>query len=264
MRILGAIGNYTLRSLERGSDFLALLSVLFRSRFYVAHGSRRRIFYKLYGRQIYYTAVQALPINAILATLLGVLLVFKIPITASGEQIVPVFSELFVVIVMRELAPLMCAIILIVRSGTAVTAKLGYLNIFREFEVLQGMGINPVNLFLVPVFFAFPVSMLLMIVYFHAFSMASAELTLWLLNPTIQAGTVMSEIMARVEVNDVVITVVKCVISGFIIGLYAIRFGATMGGHLTGVTRNISSSATRQLVAVLVFNVVVSLLTYSQ
>jgi phospholipid/cholesterol/gamma-HCH transport system permease protein len=263
LSVIGSIGRYAIQALRRGSDFLALLSVLFRARFYMAHRARRRIFYQLYNRQIYLTAVQGLPVNAVLALLLGVMLVFKLPGSASGEQLVPVFSRLFVIVVMRELAPLMCAILLLVRSGTAVTAKLGYLNIFREFDVLQGMGISPVNLFLVPVFFAFPLSMLLMVVYFHAFSLASAEFTLWLLNPHFQPLSVAWEVMAHLETNDVVITIIKCLVSGLIIGLYAIRFGAAMGGHLVDVTRSISGSATRQLVGVLTANIVISLLAYT-
>ena len=139
MRPLEAIGHYVIQTLRHGSDFLALLSVLFRARFYVAHGSRRHIFYRLYNRQIYLTAVQGLPVNAVLAVLLGVMLVFKLPSSAGGEQMVPVFSELFVVIVLRELAPVMCAILLIVRSGTAVTAKLGYLSIFHMHAIVDGL-----------------------------------------------------------------------------------------------------------------------------
>lgn len=263
MRPLEAIGHYVIQTLRHGSDFLALLSVLFRARFYVAHGSRRHIFYRLYNRQIYLTAVQGLPVNAVLAILLGIMLVFKLPSSAGGEQMVPVFSELFVVIVLRELAPVMCAILLIVRSGTAVTAKLGYLSIFREFDVLQGMGINPVNLFLVPVFFAFPVSMLLMVVYFHVCIVTSAEFTLWLLNPQFVPLSVASEVVLRLDANDVAVTLIKCLVSGFIIGLYAIRFGSCMQGHLIDVTRSISTSATRQLVVVLTANIVISLLAYS-
>lgn len=261
--MLGLIGRKTRKALAEAGDFLALLSVLFRARFYAAHRSRRRIFYKVSSRQVYLTAVMALPVNAFIALLLGFALVFNLPANTGGEQLVPLFSELFVIVIMRELAPVMCAILIVVRSGTAVTAKLGYLAIFREFDVLNNMGINPTNLFLVPVFFAFPVSMLLMIVYFLAVSLISADLTLWFLNPGIDPWEVASEVLHRAEANDLAIIVMKCLVSGLLIGLYAIRFGASMQGHVAKVTRSISTSGTRQLVSVLVANVAISLLAYA-
>ncbi len=264
MRVFGYIGRYALCSLRRGIDFLALLSVLLRGQFFVAHSSRRRIFYKLYSRQIWLTAVTGLHVSAILSIMVGVLLVFKLPSTATGEKMVPVFSELLVLIFMREVAPVLCAIILIVRSGTAVTAKLGYLNMFKEFDVLTGMGINPVQLFLVPVFFAFPLSMMLLMTYTYAFSIISAEVTLWAINPSFVPGSVMTEVTARMDGNDAITTIIKCLVSGIIIGLYAIRYGSTMREHLVDVTRNISMSATRQLVGVLLANIIISILVYAR
>jgi len=182
--LLGLIGRKTRKALAEAGDFLALLSVLFRARFYTAHRSRRRIFYKVSSRQVYLTAVMALPVNALIALLLGFALVFNLPANTGGEQLVPLFSELFVIVIMRELARVMCAILIVVRSGTAATAKLGYLAIIA----------------------------------------------------------------------------MKCLVSGLLIGLYAIRYGASMQGHVAKVARSISTSGTRQLVSVLVANVAISLL----
>lgn len=263
MHYLGLIGRYTLQAINRASEILALLTLLISARVYVAHGSRRRIFYKLYRRQIYNTGVQSLGATAVVAALLGFLLVFELPAVSAGEQMLPTFTRLYIVVIVRELAPIMCALILIARAGTAITAKIGYLKVFREFETLKAMGINPVHLFLVPVFFAFPLSMLLLVVYFNFFSLAAAYLTLWVRVPGLGPGLLLNNILSQIAVNDLIVILVKALISGFVIGLYSIYFGARMQGRMRDVTAAMSSATSRQFVLVFFFNVAVSVLAYS-
>lgn len=260
--MLETIGRHTLQALKRTGDILGLLALLVSTRLSMAHSSRRRIFYKLYRLQIFYTGVQGFYVVAIVATLVGSLLVFRLPAISPGEQTVSVFAELFVVVVIRELAPVMCALIAIVRSGTAVTAKIGYLKMFREFEIAKTLGIDPVHLFLVPVFFAFPISMLMMLIYFVFFSTTATFVTLWLQDPGIGAALLIDNILERVQLNDILITVIKCIVSGLIIGLYAIHYGATMEARLTQVARGMSIATTRSLVLVLFVNIMISIWAY--
>ncbi len=264
MNIVGAIGKYSLGVFQRASDFAALLTLLVSARVSVAHPARRRILYKLYRREIYYTGIQSLPVNAVVAMLVGTLLVYRLPPLSQGEQLVPAFAELFVRVIIREVAPLVCAVLLIVRSGTAVTSKIAYLKLFREFEVMKNMGINPLHLVLVPAFFAFPVSILLMVGYFVFFSMASAYFTLWVNEHTLEPMLLMSNILLRLTSYDVLVTVVQCLASALIVGLYSIHYGSHMQGNLTHLARSMSTATTRQFVLVFVVNVVVSILAYAR
>jgi len=260
--MLEAIGRHTLQALKRSGDMLGLLALLVSSRLSVAHSSRRLVFYKLYRLQIYYTGIQGFYVTAVVATLIGSLLVFRLPVISPGEQTVTVFAELFVVVVIRELAPIMCALIAIVRSGTAVTAKIGYLKMSGEFDIAKTLGIDPVHLFLVPVFFAFPISMLMMLIYFLFFSMTSAFITLWLQDSGIGAALLIDNILERVQLNEILVIVIKSIASGLIIGLYAIHYGATMEARLTNVVRGMSIATTRALVLVLFINIMISILVY--
>ncbi len=260
--MLEAIGRHVLQTLKRSGDMLGLLSLLISSRLSIAHSSRRLVFYKLYRLQIYYTGVQGFYVTAVISILIGSLLVFKLPEISPGEQTVSVFAELFVVVIIRELAPIMCALIAIVRSGTAVTAKIGYLKMSGEFDIAKTLGIDPVHLFLVPVFFAFPISMLLMLIYFLFFSMSAAFITLWLLDPGIGAALLIDNILTRVQLNEILVIVIKCVVSGLIIGLYALHYGSTIEARLTRVARGMSIATTRALVLVLFVNIIISILAY--
>lgn len=262
--MIGRIGRRTRRIVARSSDFLGMLALLVMARLYPAHGARRRIFRTLYRRQLFYTAVQGLWAIGLVAALTGFFLAFRLPRIAGGEPPGPAFAELFITVVVRELAPLMTAVIVIARSGTAVTAKIGYLKLFQQFEVLKAMGIDPVYLFLVPVFFAFPTAMLALVVYFDLIGLATALFTLWVQDPTIRTDLLLDNVLSRLDLADLGVTLAKCLVTGLVIGVLAIYHGAHIHNSVVGVAQGMSVSTSRQLVLVLFVNAIVSLVVYSR
>lgn len=263
MRAIGALGNAVRRRAERISDILALLTLLVRPRAYFGHPARRRIVYTMFRRQVRDTGVQALGVTVLVALLVGFLLVFMLPASSAREQLLPTFSDLYIVVIVREVGPVMCAMILIARAGTAITAKIGYLKIFREYESMHIMGIDPVALFFVPIFWAFPLAMLLLVVYFNLFALIAAYFSLSPLDPGFGARTLLDTVIRRIDFQDVVVVSVKCLASGFIVGLYSIYFGAQMRGRMHHVTRAMHDATTRQFIAVFAVNVIISVLAYS-
>ena len=152
--VLGIIGRLPTGLISYIMDIVGLISVALRASRHLRNPKRRRIFRTLFTRQLYNTGVRALYINGMIAVIIGALLMSRlfdyIPKQVLAEQ----YGYLFVVIIFRELGPLISGIILISRSATAVTSEIGFLRMRREFQVLHGLGINPVFLFLLPVFFA--------------------------------------------------------------------------------------------------------------
>ena len=108
-------------------ELIGLISVALSASPLLLNKKRRRIFLSLFFRQIYNTGVKALYINGAVAVLIGAVLISRLfeylPQQVFNEQ----FGYFFMVIVFRELGPLISGIILIARSATAVTAEIGYL-----------------------------------------------------------------------------------------------------------------------------------------
>jgi len=174
------------------------------------------------------------------------------------------FGYLFMIIVFRELGPLISGVILIARSATAVTAEIGYLRLRREFQVLNGMGISPVFLFLFPVFVAFPVSLLLMFIYFDIVVFLSAYFVIWLADPDAQLMVLLLSILDQISMNEIAINLVKALLGGVLIGVISIHFGARVENSFSEVSEAISNSTTTQLLVFFVINVLLSLLAYTQ
>ncbi len=263
-RTLETVGRWPRQSVVYVLDIVGLISVALSACQELTHPSRRRIFVSLFMRQLYNTGVRALFVNGVIAAIIGALLMSRlfdyIPASVLADQ----YGYLFVVVIFRELGPLISGIILIARSATAVTSEIGYLRISREFQVLKGMGINPVFLFLLPVFFAFPISLFLMFVYFDFVCMLSAYAFIWFSDPTISFHTFIVSILGQITMNEVSINAVKAILGGMVIGVISIHFGARADVSFDEVSEAISNSTTSQLMAFFLINVVLSLLAYTQ
>lgn len=93
--------------------------------------------------------VNALPIVALVSFLMGLIMAFQaaIPLQQFGAQLF--IANLIGLSMLRELGPLMTAIILAGRSGSAFAAELGTMKVREEIDALKTMGLDPVRFLIV-------------------------------------------------------------------------------------------------------------------
>ncbi|MFT4713720.1 MAG: phospholipid/cholesterol/gamma-HCH transport system permease protein [Candidatus Azotimanducaceae bacterium] len=245
-------------------DIIGLVSIALAASKHLVNPKRRRIFLNLFIRQLYNTGVRALFINGMIAIFIGALLMSRLFEYIPRQVISTQYSYLFVVIVFRELGPLISGIILISRSATAVTSEIGFLRMTREFQVLHGLGINPVFMFLLPVFFAFPISLFLMFIYFDFICLLSAYVVIWLSDGDISFLAFLTNILEQITLNEVAINAVKALLGGVMIGIISIHFGAKATNSFDDISNAISNSTTSQLMSFFLINIVLSILAYTQ
>jgi phospholipid/cholesterol/gamma-HCH transport system permease protein len=94
--------------------------------------------------------IGAIPIIALIGFLLGLILAFQsaIPMKRFGAEIF--VADLLGLSLLRELGPLMAAILLAARSGSAFAAELGTMKVNEEVDALTTMGLEPVRFLVVP------------------------------------------------------------------------------------------------------------------
>ncbi len=92
----------------------------------------------------------ALPIVALISFLLGVILAFQsaMPMRKFGAEIF--VADLIGLAMLRELGPLMTAILLAGRSGAAFAAEIGTMKVNQEVDALTTMGLDPVRFLVTP------------------------------------------------------------------------------------------------------------------
>jgi len=94
--------------------------------------------------------VRALPILGLLAFLMGVVLTYQAgePLKSFGANILVV--NLIGVTMLREMGPLLAAIIVAGRTGSAYTAEIGTMRITEELDALRSIGITPMEMLVLP------------------------------------------------------------------------------------------------------------------
>jgi phospholipid/cholesterol/gamma-HCH transport system permease protein len=94
--------------------------------------------------------VNALPIVSLIGFLMGLIMAFQaaIPLGQFGAQIY--VASLIGLSILRELGPLMTAIVVAGRSGSAFAAEIGTMKVREEIDALITMGLDPVRFLVVP------------------------------------------------------------------------------------------------------------------
>jgi len=101
-------------------------------------------------RQIYYTAWQILPGYALVAALLGLLLIEVVVVSARKYGVTQYSLELVLRVLVLELVPLVTALYVALRSGAAIGAEIALMTVRGELEDNEETGANPLHAELVP------------------------------------------------------------------------------------------------------------------
>jgi len=99
---------------------------------------------------IYETGFQALPIIALLSFLIGVVITYQMGLQLKNYGANVFIVDLLGLAILREFAPLITAIMVSGRSGSAFTASLGMMKLNQEIDALDTLGVTPAELLLLP------------------------------------------------------------------------------------------------------------------
>ncbi len=127
-------------------------------------------------RHVYETGITAVPIVALIAFLISVIVAYL-----GAQQLSKFGANLFVVdlvtiSVLREMGVLLTAIIIAGRSGSAFAAEIGVMQLNEETDALRAMGMNPVEVLVVPRILALIIALPLLTVIADGMGLAGGGL----------------------------------------------------------------------------------------
>ncbi|MEL7451176.1 MAG: MlaE family lipid ABC transporter permease subunit [Pseudomonadota bacterium] len=158
------IGRQSFGALDNYTDFLAFIGRLtFISLRILLTPMRMR--WRIVIDELVQAGFYALPIVGLLAFLLGVVIAYQggILLRQYGGSIF--IADLVGLSMLRELAPLITAIIVAGRTGSAYTAQIGTMKVTEEVDALRTMGITPVEMLVLPKLFALVIALPLLVVF---------------------------------------------------------------------------------------------------
>ena len=207
---------------------------------------------------VYRTGTQALGITAAVGCLIGVTLSYL-----SSEQLRTFGADAFIVNILgigivRELGPMICAVLVAGRSGSAITAQLGVMRVTEELDALAVMGIPYTVRLILPKVIALAIAMPLLILWTSSVALIGGAFS-----AKLQLGMNMSQFITSlpgaVPTINVWLGVGKGVVFGILIALVACHFGMRIQPNTEslgiGTTRSVVTAITVVILADAVFAV---------
>jgi phospholipid/cholesterol/gamma-HCH transport system permease protein len=210
---------------------------------------------------IYHSGFQALGITALVGFLIGVVLSFL-----SAQQLRQFGGDIYLVdilgmSVVRELGPLLAAILVAGRSGSSITAQLGVMRVNEELDAMLVMGISHGYRLIMPKVVALAIAMPLLVVWTDAMALlggaASAKIELGL-----SFRYFLQKLPDAVPLANYTIGLLKGMTFGMLIALVSCHFGLRIKPNTEslgrGTTTSVVTSITVVILADAVFAIVFS------
>ena len=195
--------------------------------------------------------VNALPIVALLGFLLGLIMAFQsaIPMRQFGADLY--VANLIGLSMLRELGPLLTAIILAGRSGSAFAAELGTMKVTEELDALTTMGLEPVGFLVVPRVIAAVAMTPLLAVWAGVFGLIGGAVVM--LSLGFPLVTYIIQVESAVTVGDMIGGLGK----SFVFGIVVAVIGCLRGLQTKSGASAVGESSTRAVVSGLVLITIV-------
>jgi phospholipid/cholesterol/gamma-HCH transport system permease protein len=203
--------------------------------------------------------VQALPVVALLSFIIGFIISLQTANQLRNFGANVYLADLLAISMLREMGPMMTAIILAGRSGSAIASEIASMQVSEEIDALRMMAINPIRYVVVPKFYAISVVMPVLVVFSVLVGMIGGLIiAVGYLDLSIQ--NFISRSIDILTMKDIIITLSKSTFFAWIIVIIGSHFGFTVKGGAEGVGKATTNSVVVAIFTVIFFDAVFSLL----
>jgi phospholipid/cholesterol/gamma-HCH transport system permease protein len=211
--------------------------------------------------QIRFTGLDALWLVSGTALLLGAVTLIQAFSQLSGLGAENYIGVLMVLIILRELGPLLTAVLVIGRSSTAIAAELGAMQLNGEVDALAVHGINPYQYLLLPRWLGVLVSVFVLVVFFDTAALAGGFLVAKL-KYGVTFGYFMDSVRQALSNRDFAATLLKVLLFSGAITFHACHFGLRIRRSQTEIPQAVTKTVVSALVAVFALDGLIAALFY--
>ena len=162
----------------------------------------------------------------------------------------------------RELGPVLSALLFSGRAGSALTAEIGLMKATEQLASMEMMAVDPVRRIITPRFLAGCISLPLLTVIFMSLGIYAGYLvgSLWL---GVDEGSFWSQMQSKVEFShDVINGILKSVVFGFVVTWIAVYQGYNAMPTSEGVSRATTNSVVYSALAVLALDFILTAIMF--
>lgn len=257
--VLHFIGRLTLAAGRNVLGFIALIGQLMLD---VAHLWRHPHYlpWREFSANLYKSGARALPVTALVGFLIGIVLSYL-----SSLQLKTFGADVFIVnllgiSIVRELGPVLVAVLVAGRSGSAMTAQIGVMRVTEEIDALAAMGVSQSVRLVLPKVAALAIAMPLLVLWCSAAGIVGGMLSAHL-QMDLDYGFFLDTLPRVVPLANLWIGLAKGLVFGLLIGLLACHFGLRVRPNTESLSARTTSSVVSSITAVILVDAVFAILT---
>ena len=243
--------NY-LHTIEYLHELFSLLFTAFRNIPSLKISPVRTVFF----RQIYFAGIETFGKMVVIGMLIGVVIITQITsLVGLGSAVLT--GKILIWVVVRELGPLLAAIIIIARSVTAISSELGAMNIENEIENIEIMGIDPSRYLIMPRVFALTLSAVMLTFYFELaaiFGGIAVTSVFWAV-PFEQYSKGM---LSSLTITELSVSLIKSLLFGMAIAAVSCSQGLKVRKSITQIPQATTRATIQSLFLVFIFDGIIT------
>ncbi|MCX7016844.1 MAG: MlaE family lipid ABC transporter permease subunit [Candidatus Sumerlaeota bacterium] len=255
------IGQLVVGACFSGLEYMRLagqtLSIIARAPF----GLRRAIRWNLTWLYMERTGWDAIPIVATIALLTGTVLALQSAVYLQQYSAAIYVADLVGISMTREMGPLLTAVIVAGRSGSAFAAEIGTMKVNEEIDALRTMGLSPIGYLVVPKFVALTLMMPCLVILANSVGILGGFL-IGITSMDQAPNVYLQETILALHVKDVVTGLIKSVVFAMLIAATGCYRGFEVEGGADGVGRKTTSAVVTAIFLVIVADAVFTALFY--
>ena len=202
-----------------------------------------------------HAGLRAVPIVTLISLLIGAILTQQgiFQLKAFGAEQFAV--DLVGILVLREVGILLTAIMVAGRSGSAITAEIGSMKMREEIDALRVLGLDPVDVLLVPRIIALIIALPLLGIVSGTAGLVGAAITSWLAAGVTPAAFV-QRLQEAIDFTSISAGLFKAPAMALVIGLVACLEGLRVKGSAESLGRRVTSAVVKSIFLVIVMDAV--------
>ena len=209
---------------------------------------------------IYKSGVRAMPVIALVGFMIGIVLAYL-----SALQLNRLGADLYIVDILglgiiRELGPVLAALLVAGRSGSAMTAQLGVMRVTEEIDALATMGVPRSLRLVMPKVLALAVAMPLLVLWVDALALTGGMLAA---DVQIEVGyqVFLDRLPKVVPVANLWIGLAKGAVFGVLVALVACHFGLRVRPNTESLAAHTTASVVTSITVVILVDAVFAIAT---
>lgn len=208
-----------------------------------------RVIHPLVFQELSRSGLRLLPMFLFLAAALGLVVIGQAVSWLTRVGAINYLGTIMVIVVVRELGPLIAALLVLARVGTANVVELGTARATGEVEALEALGVDPIHYLVAPRVFGMALGIFSLTVYLILGALVSGYLWAFVQDVPLRPRDYFKQLAGALSGLDFALLALKTVLFGFIIAIVTCYHGLAQPLRLEEVSHATVRAVAQSVIA---------------